>query len=68
MGVVALGCGDVGPVRDGIPREQADARVVPAFRQVVTDLQAVFPPAEVAGGLCGEVVRKRQENLGAERL
>src|SRR5216684_363508 len=57
LSVVALGCGDVRPVRNGFASEQADAGVVATFREVVADLQAVFTSAEVAGRLGGKVVR-----------
>jgi predicted phage gp36 major capsid-like protein len=35
--VVALGGGNIGLVREGISRQQADARIIPAFREVVID-------------------------------
>ena len=39
-----------------------------AFREVVADFELVFPPAKLACGARGEVIRKREENLGAEGL
>src|SRR3981189_2934399 len=40
LGVVALGCGDVGPVRNGIAGKETHARVVATFGKVVADLEA----------------------------
>src|SRR6185369_5173801 len=39
-----------------------------AFRQVIADLQAVFPAAELACGPCGKVVGETKKNLRPERL
>ena len=55
-------------MRDGLAGEQADAGVVSAFGEVVADLELVFASAELACRARGEVIRKREENLGAEGL
>src|SRR4030095_3456114 len=66
--VVALRRGDVSFVRERLSGQQADARVVPAFGQVVADLQAVLAAAEFARRLRGKVIRKCQKDFCAEGL
>ena len=65
---VALGCRDIRLVREGFASEEADIRVVPAFREVIAGLQFVLAPANLAGDSRGEVIGKRQKDLGAKCL
>ena len=65
---VALRGDDIGLVGERLAGEPTDLGVVPAFRQAIADFELVFASAEVAGCLRGEIVRQRQENLGAEGL
>src|SRR6185437_7304024 len=66
--VVALRCGNVGLVRERFSCEQAYTSVVPTLREVVTDLQLVFAPAQLAGGSGREIIRECEEYLRAESL
>src|SRR6202166_2906821 len=66
--VVALRGRNVGLVRERFSCEQTYASVVPTFREVVTDLQLVFAPAQLARGSGREIIREREEYLRAESL
>ena len=48
--------------------EQAYTGVVPTLGEVVTDLELVFAPAQLAGGSGGEIIRECEEYLRAECL
>src|ERR1700722_17628811 len=55
-------------MRESFPGEQAHAGVVRALCEVVADFQLILPSAQLAGGARGEVIGKREKNLGAEGL
>src|ERR1700722_7593701 len=66
--VVALRGRNVGLVRERFSCEQAYASVVPTLREVVTDLQLVFAPAQLARCSGREIIRECEEYLRAESL
>src|ERR1700733_4417002 len=47
--VVAFGSGDIGAMRQRVSSKEAHSGVVPAFREVVANLESVFAPAKFAG-------------------
>jgi hypothetical protein len=68
MRAVAFGSGDIRPVREGLAGEQADPRVVPAFREVVAGFESVLSSAEFAGRARGEVIGERQKDFRSKGL
>ena len=55
-------------MREGLAGEQAHAGVMATLGKVVADLEPVLPPAEIARGASGEVVRESKKYLCPEGL
>src|SRR5207249_6777890 len=66
--VVTLRGDEVRLVGEGLASEPTDLGVVTAFGQAVADFELVLASAEMARRARGEVIRQREENLGAEGL
>src|SRR5438270_3914854 len=65
---VGLRSREIRAVGNGLAGQQADMRVVAAFREVVAGLEPLLAPAEPARGLGREIVREREEHFGSKGL
>jgi hypothetical protein len=64
--VVGLRRCEIGLVGLGFAGQETDMGIVAGFGQAVPNFELVFLATKLAGNPCGQVIRKRQENLRAE--